>query len=99
MGYTKGPWELVIDGGHTPGCGSFPSIVAADGSKISDGNWYGQLTEEESDLRLISAAPDMLEALILCLAQLEEEIMPSSESDAAMTAARTAIARAKGEAE
>lgn len=94
--HTPGPWVTVE-------VGEFASALA-----VSDENGVSLLTvvdEEgvkfgavynEADADLIAAAPELLEALKLCLAQLEPS-MTAREFEA-VEAARAAIAKATPEA-
>lgn len=81
--HTPGPWVADF---HTE------KVYSADNVVVYE------LGTNEADGYLISAAPDLLEALTFCFAQLEQEYMPSDESKSAMAKARAAIAKAKGEA-
>jgi hypothetical protein len=70
--HTQGPWS-VIDG-HYP---SFKEI-SGPSFKISVVMWATDLTEDDyrkrdADLHLISAAPDLLEALKACIPHLERD--------------------------
>ena len=97
MKHAPGPWA-VIDG-------YYPSIKEVTGPsfKVSAVVWATDVTEEEyhtrnSDLHLIAAAPDLLEALegILEYTRSCEALLNASESGHCVNAL-AAIAKAKGE--
>ena len=93
--HTQGPWS-VIDG-HYP---SFKEI-SGPSFKISVVMWATDLTEDDyrkrdADLHLISAAPDLLEALKAMLDSHEDACTGYGEG--AAEKARAAIAKATGAA-
>jgi hypothetical protein len=61
----------------------------------SQGNHYAK-TFDPSAARLISSAPDLLDALDWALRQIEDDLDPDHQ--AAFDAARSTLAKAKGEA-
>ena len=54
----------------------------------------GSASEQEADARLIAAAPELLGALTLCIARLEE--YADATDGIALESARSAIAKARG---
>ncbi len=93
--YTPAPWVVepvperffwqIFSASH-----HFVASVPTGGNKNSD----AQKIRKRADAQLISAAPDLLEALALCLVQLESESMPSDEVMHALHHARSAIVKA-----
>lgn len=84
--HTKGPWQAIGLSIHTNrnrGKGSPETWVAVVKPGRAD-------EVESADARLIAAAPDLLEALEDCLAQLDALGSVGNEK------AESAIARAKG---
>lgn len=97
MGYTKGEWRRF--GGMVDGYG----IVSSNGEVIIEQTALNGLNNE-ANAHLISAAPDMYEALKDCL-QLIEDMMPGVANIAlqnyqilneAPKAGRRALAKAEG---
>jgi hypothetical protein len=93
MSYTPGPWQIaenLVGDGHWTIQGSDGKFVVAP----DDGSWirsFRSSAELEANARLIAAAPDLLEALVIAETCLGDTI----EGDKA----RAAIAKAKGEGE
>jgi len=62
--HTPGPWKVK------EGAGGINIVVMPEKEKLGEGNKYatcggmGNTEEREADLKLIAAAPEMLEALI-----------------------------------
>lgn len=93
--HTHGPWLFGQDGfslGNGVVYSRHPNGNPKDICTVS--GWAG---EKIANARLIAAAPDLLDALELCLTQLDLEYMPSDESMDAISGARLAIAKARGE--
>jgi hypothetical protein len=90
--HTPGPWQLK----------RFGAIFSSSGEYIVDLGISRRYVNPEANARLIAAAPDLLEALEGCLAQLERDTellyegMPHTEPEI-IAIARTAIRKAKGE--
>jgi len=83
--YTKGPWVKEYDGSI------FPSI---GGTAIADiGHEY---KEWEANSILISAAPELLDALISIYEDVAQGAIPNDD-DPWFEQAKQAIAKAKGE--
>lgn len=99
--HTPGPWEVVDS--------FYPSMkeVAGPSFNVKAVMWATDLTERDyqerlADLRLIAAAPDLLEALEWCADTLAVFVVdgsaaPDSVVGKNLTAARAAIAKATGE--
>lgn len=81
-GHTKGPWHIANG-----------VQIRSDKHQIAK-VWMFGCGEGKANANLISAAPELLEALALCLVQLEKEHMPSDEVMHAMHHARAAICKA-----
>ena len=101
---------------HTPGPWQFHELRGDDGLgyirpnpqdylEIAHHGDTGRSAEENrANARLISAAPELLEALELCINQLErdtellyDQFTPWAEIPTALEKARAAIAKAEGE--
>jgi hypothetical protein len=99
--HTPGPWAYAPEYGPTvtepprittvARCANFVIGLPSDypGGNYRDGDPSG---DEEADARLIAAAPDLLEALEDLVA-----LYPLNSTDAIITSARAAIAKARGE--
>ena len=96
--YTKGPWEIVDS--------FYPSFKEIKGPsfKVSVVMYATDLDESDyssrmGDLRLMSAAPDLLEALIdmVAIAQLDKWDQAVSGRQSFLWNAKVAIAKARGE--
>ncbi len=90
--HTPGPWVVDHMSAH---------LVRSQDDKngrhiaaVGPANYTPRYDVDDANARLISAAPDLLEALGLCLVQLERESMPSDEVMHAMHHARAAICKA-----
>lgn len=68
MSYTKGPWKASFT--------MISHVVADNGALIAKCNKLNGLVNLEANARLISAAPDLLEALVL----LEREMVLSGNA-------------------
>lgn len=87
--HTPGPWYI----GMKPG----PMIYGPKGEQVSDMRHkpftlVSEIDESVANVRLISAAPDLLAALEAMIAKIDADKLPISCS-----LARAAIAKAKGE--
>ena len=84
--HTPGPWQVRHE----------VVIYSSDGLTVigSAGTGNCHREDETANAQLIASAPDLLEALGLCLVQLEKEHMPSDEVMHAMHHARAAICKA-----
>ena len=96
--HTPGPWRIADD--------VYPSFLKVDGPsfKLSVVMWATDLDESDyqsrlADLRLIAAAPELLEALIdvVAIAQLDKWDQAVSGRQSFLWNAKVAIAKAKGE--
>lgn len=93
--HTQGPWHVTTNQhGHW--------IYDKKGYLVSNasGNIYETNAAIEANARLIAAAPDLLEALLLCECEISmHKGLAWSNAEAvndAIAKARTAIAKAKG---
>lgn len=86
--HTPGPWFLVSDN-LAEDCAVIETRSGEEVLGVSE--W---IRADVPDLRLMSAAPDLLKALVSL--ELTAGI-PAMEDDPARVAARAAIAKAKGE--
>lgn len=84
--HTPGPWRVES--------GPYYRAIRVDGEVIADVRQIGR-SFNESNARLLAAAPDLLEALEGLLAVVEQNDLPLSDPE--RIAARAAIAKAKGE--
>lgn len=83
--HTQGPWTFTKYGG------SF--VITAEGASLMGSEtYYPWVPEKEADWRLITASPELLEAL--------QELLDcqSTAPDSVVSRARAAIAKATGEA-
>ena len=97
--HTPGPWVFEARDGDHPlndqdgwGC---DGLWAVDGGFIlgAGPGWDSSyVAPDDADARLIAAAPELLEALVDLVA-----FYPPDSTDAAVTSARAAIAKATGE--
>lgn len=85
--HTPGPWTI----NEVHGTNARTRFFAPDGRMIFE--VWDAITDE--DARLIAASPNLLEALKALLAQAERYLGPCL-AGGEMTAARAAIAQAKG---
>lgn len=105
--HTPGPWVATLEKWHAyvdaVKYGATLAQVDGDGGMVDvyqpanetlAGEWYEMSTEErDANARLIAAAPELLEALVRCLEQLDFD----GRADAPCTElARAAIAKAIG---
>lgn len=96
--HTPGPWEAIQSEY------SYGFAIQHSGSSIAavwPENLRGQTLPSQANARLIAAAPDLLEALEAEMADLEEDIRWSEDSDLARLVERrnralAAIVKAKG---
>lgn len=94
--HTPGPW-VVVDG-------YYPSFreISGPSFKVSAVMWANDLTEDAynrrmADLRLISAAPELLEALEKVVKEYDRLTYMVGCELASLPDARAAIRKAKGE--
>jgi len=102
--HTPGPWMFGIRGDkkpiekpfnyHGPGYYDNPSIFGADGTEIAGCDEY-MIFNKEEDIRLIAAAPDLLEALVSMVFSCDWN---DREGKLAFDVAYKAIAKATGQA-
>jgi hypothetical protein len=88
--HTPGPWTFVQGGS-----GDFPTWNVRIGSNLVTLPFASSMETLDADARLISAAPDLLDALFWALSQIEDDLDPDHQ--AALASAWAAIAKAKGE--
>lgn len=116
-GHTPGPWRVVLydcgDISHRDHNGPCPGVFAAPEHDCAIVHWdgfkqefwssaNGDQRQIEANAALISAAPDMLEALEAAVADLEQTLRWRGEGwecseDKLLGKARAAIAKARGE--
>lgn len=84
--WTPGPWKYVGDD-------SFGAVIASTGFKVCDNESYYPVAVEPDDMRLIAAAPELVEALRELLSASERHIF-ATECQAERDAARAALAKA-----
>jgi hypothetical protein len=108
--HTPGPWKIAYSDG------SGPEYITASNQSIATLRWgcscckdtpdsFDDMSEEEqANAQLIAAAPELLEALEIVAASLDEAISLTDEGKAfnqrwqrEYSQARAAIAKAKGE--
>lgn len=82
--HTDGPWKIIIIEGHAP----YTIVVNDDDEVICDNVTYYPTAVSEPNMILISAAPDMLEALeqsqtdLICvLASIRTEMKRDANPD------------------
>ena len=92
MGHTPGPWSADY-GGFAVFCDTGAEVAVVTTGNHDDGSAVA-MPEMESNLNLISAAPDLLEACELLLIYLGDW---NDMEDETCAAARRAIAKAKGQ--
>ena len=94
--HTKGPWDRIIADGYTV---RHPQIYS-DTGPVANATWLGdgRLDELNANARLISAAPELLEALKGMLEQFNYHTTTgiNHEESEAIAKARAAIAKAGG---
>lgn len=105
MSHTPGPWSLSTESVYAT------RVDGPDGNKVALAQYLlsegRSIPEAIANARLISAAPDLLEALERVIAPLEIAVKLSSwrqdptpgECSRALEGAKAAIAKAKGEAQ
>jgi hypothetical protein len=95
--HTPGPWECVEYGRGEASILSTPlrgtQQWVAHIHRIPGKDIHRMVKTTEADARLIAAAPDLLEALKLCAVLIHDG---NRQGDAAIEAARAAIAKATG---
>lgn len=88
--HTRGPWEY-----HTPNKQHLSEVrVSACDGQVSIYS-APKTTETEANARLISAAPEMLQALESLVEWFELDVEPSTKTFERFETARAAIANAK----
>ena len=108
MKHTPGPWALFTEDAGTV-CKDGSQLVVYHDVRAACGNTvaavyatYASMANQRANARLIAAAPELLAALsLLCNTCADELDLGSSENGKnnwhALTTARQAIAKAKGE--
>ncbi|MCK9566431.1 MAG: hypothetical protein M0Q43_10330 [Methanothrix sp.] len=100
MSYTKGPWEMERNNVHAGQIAVIHGCLNQDWVEIWSTNWPENEEVQEANAHLISASPDLLEAL-----KHIEEYWNRDQNETAMAdalwhiieTAQAAIAKAKGE--
>ena len=89
--YTPGPWAIRMpaDGFQT----RHPAIDGDTGG-VALAEWNGNVERTNANARLIAAAPELLAALQWAIDQVEDDL--DLDHQAALKAARAAVARATG---
>lgn len=97
--HTPGPWETDRNNVHTGQIATIHHCLNNDWVEVWSPNWPMDEAEQEANARLIAAAPELLEALIL----LEREMIESGNAGSAdygwkpaIEKTRAAIAKAGG---
>ena len=93
--HTPGPWAYIVPDGHAV---RHPQIYS-DFGPVANATWLGEnkLDQLKANARLISAAPDLLKALIMCCQSMSSVLPDFNPFDqAAYDKARAAIAKATG---
>ena len=98
--HTPGPWSVWNfndDPRHVAVGPEAGGLAVADIVACNAHGCYTAQTEAQgaANARLIAAAPDLLEALQWAIEQIEDDLDPDHQ--AAIVAARAAIAKAEGE--
>lgn len=97
--WTPGPWEVSGDNGrilsHWDGIGYWEIANAAPtGFEGDSGKTYSAGGDREANARLISAAPDLFEALEALFNAIDSSVDLTPE---VMMSARAALSKAKGD--
>lgn len=94
-GHTKGPWKVVEEWDWSCDGEEYKRITVTDESGDIEVNVHPSFAGiDEANARLISAAPDLLEALIAMNAQLEADGYMGTTYGPLRLAAINAIAKA-----
>lgn len=91
--WTPGPWVVVADETAAQVTG-FPCVYANGYTVVGTEGMYGDIDTDFANAHLISAAPDLYEALDQLIA-ISEVDCPSLED---LEGAKEALAKARGEA-
>lgn len=91
--WTPGPWRV----GNPPVSGPSPRHIHVSGPTVGSGVVARLLPKREADARLISAAPDLYEALAEVRRVGDDKLAFRSEWVAAVAKADAALAKARGE--
>lgn len=95
MSYTKGPWQVDLDGAVSAEICTIYNCPPLDGQGwryVRSAHWVGD-DESEANARLISAAPDMAEALQRLIAVYSSSYSPKDRANC-WDQARAALAKA-----
>jgi len=94
---TPGPWKWVEErGGVYRLIGADGTVVADDGSAWGEyGGWMN--SPDEPNARLISAAPDLLSALMMAVSALGRSDYIQMDSFDVIEVSQAAIAKARGD--
>lgn len=68
---TKGPWEVDRNSSHTVTIATIRNCIDNDWVDIWSPDWPDTEEKQEANARLISAAPDILEALMSMVSRIE----------------------------
>jgi dihydrodipicolinate synthase/N-acetylneuraminate lyase len=94
--HTPGPWIFWRFGTGDDKCQDFGVAADVDGNKIVIAHCFGKQSDDfaadaRANATLIAAAPDMYEAL--------QWIVENADEDSVVSAAKAALAKARGEGE
>lgn len=87
--HTQGPWKAIKEDDQE---WSIWYEYHLDGEESPRSSWLADSINSEADARLIAAAPELLEALILLVAGIENSV---SDTYVPLVKARAAIAKAE----
>ena len=98
--WTPGPWHTnAIRNGRVIGDAGTEGLTTADKIQICNANATVATVYRPKDARLMAAAPDLAEALAMCLERFESaacQVWFGERDDEAIDAARVALAKANG---
>ena len=92
MKHTPGPWQAVKWDDNADDVVGW-SVVDSEGAMLPESEMTGDIEEAEANARLIAAAPDLLEALKICIEVLED----SGNYPWTLEDVKEAVAKATGE--
>lgn len=93
--HTPGPWWVEIGDETESWAEQWPRIVSENYEVVGTEGLYGDFETDCANARLIAAAPELLEALMLCREHMYAHA--SNTDDGAFDALVKAIAKATGE--
>ena len=92
MKHTSGPWHRNIRAN-----GKYPVVFAGRNQHIATAAPQKDSAETEANISLLSAAPELLDALVLLLPYAARAIQGTTEGQPLLDAARAAITKATGD--